>query len=483
MNLAGGCCGNTPEHIAAIAKAVADRRAAPSGRACPAPCACPARNRTTTRRTNNSSSSASAPTWPARRKFAKLVRAGDLEGALAMARQQVENGANVIDICFDDGLIEGKDMMVEIPAFVQTEPDIAKVPIMVDSSKWEILEAGLQCLQGKGIVNSISLKEGEEKFREQAGIIKRYGAAVVVMAFDEHGQAATYEDKIRICEPRLPHPRRRGRLQPGGHHLRPQHPHRRHRHGGAQQLRGRFHQRHQAGSNTTCPAPACPAASPTFRSPSAATTPCARPCTPPSSTTPARPAWTWASSTPACSGVYDEIPPVLLEHVEDVLLNRRPDATERLLELAEQFKGQGGKKTDGGPRLARRTRSKNASNTPCSRASTGSSRRTPRPRWPKYGKPLKVIEGPLMDGMGIVGDLVRRGENVPAPGGEIRPRHEKGRGLAGAAHGGGEARQPEPSARPASSSSPPSRATSTTSAKTSSAWCSPAMATRSPTWA
>ena len=133
-------------------------------------------------------------------QFAKLVRAGDLEAAVEVARQQVENGANVIDICFDDGLIDGKAMMSRYLQLLQGEPDVAKVPIMVDSSKWEILEAGLKCLQGKGIVNSISLKEGEEVFKNHARHIMRYGAAVVVMAFDENGQAATYEEKIRICD-------------------------------------------------------------------------------------------------------------------------------------------------------------------------------------------------------------------------------------------------------------------------------------------
>ena len=133
-------------------------------------------------------------------RFAKLVRSNDLEKAVDVARQQVENGANVIDICFDDGLIDGVEMMGKFLRLLQAEPDVAAVPIMVDSSKWEILEEGLKYLQGKGIVNSISLKEGEENFLRQAKIIKRYGAAVVVMAFDEQGQAATYEEKIRICK-------------------------------------------------------------------------------------------------------------------------------------------------------------------------------------------------------------------------------------------------------------------------------------------
>ncbi len=133
-------------------------------------------------------------------KFAKLVKEGKYEEAVSVARQQVENGANVIDICMDEGMIDGVAAMTRYLQLLASEPEVAKVPFMVDSSKWEVIEAGLKCLQGKGIVNSISLKEGEKKFRENAAKVLKYGAAVVVMAFDEDGQAATYEEKIRICE-------------------------------------------------------------------------------------------------------------------------------------------------------------------------------------------------------------------------------------------------------------------------------------------
>jgi 5-methyltetrahydrofolate--homocysteine methyltransferase len=131
-------------------------------------------------------------------KFARLIKEGNLNEALTIARQQVENGANVIDVNFDEGMIDGKKMMSEFLNLLAAEPDISKVPFMIDSSKWEILEAGLQCIQGKPIVNSISLKEGEKEFLRQAQLLKRYGAAAVVMAFDENGQAATQKDKIRI---------------------------------------------------------------------------------------------------------------------------------------------------------------------------------------------------------------------------------------------------------------------------------------------
>src|SRR2546428_1129013 len=133
-------------------------------------------------------------------RFAQLIKAGDFEAAVAIARQQVANGAQVIDVCMDEGMIDGVAAMTRFLNLIASEPDIAKVPVMVDSSKWEIIEAGLKCLQGKGIVNSISLKEGEAKFLQQAKLVRRYGAAVVVMAFDERGQADTYERKIMVCE-------------------------------------------------------------------------------------------------------------------------------------------------------------------------------------------------------------------------------------------------------------------------------------------
>ncbi|MGZ5180997.1 MAG: dihydropteroate synthase, partial [Ramlibacter sp.] len=132
--------------------------------------------------------------------FARMILAGEFEQALAVARQQVENGAQVIDINMDEAMLDSKAAMVRFLNLIASEPDIARVPVMVDSSKWEVIEAGLRCLQGKGIVNSISMKEGEAEFRRQARLVRRYGAAAVVMAFDEKGQADTFERKIEICE-------------------------------------------------------------------------------------------------------------------------------------------------------------------------------------------------------------------------------------------------------------------------------------------
>ena len=132
-------------------------------------------------------------------KFSKLILAGQFEEALAIARQQVEGGAQIIDINMDEGMIDSEKTMVTFLNLISSEPDIARVPIMIDSSKWSVIEAGLKCIQGKGIVNSISLKEGEEKFRQQARLVRRYGAAVVVMAFDERGQADNLERRKEIC--------------------------------------------------------------------------------------------------------------------------------------------------------------------------------------------------------------------------------------------------------------------------------------------
>src|SRR6185369_8274325 len=132
--------------------------------------------------------------------FARMILAGEFEKALAVARQQVENGAQIIDVNMDEAMLDSRAAMVRFLSLVASEPEIARVPIMIDSSKWEVIEAGLKCVQGKGIVNSISLKEGVEIFKRQATLIRRYGAAAVVMAFDEQGQADTFERKTRICE-------------------------------------------------------------------------------------------------------------------------------------------------------------------------------------------------------------------------------------------------------------------------------------------
>ena len=152
----------------------------------------------------------------------------------------------MIDVNMDEGMLDSEAAMVTFLNLIASEPDISRVPVVIDSSKWSVIEAGLKCVQGKGVVNSISLKEGEEEFVRQATLVRRYGAAVIVMAFDEQGQADTVERKVEICTPLLPDPDRAGRLPARGHHLRPEHLRHRHRHRGARRLRGGLHRGHPA---------------------------------------------------------------------------------------------------------------------------------------------------------------------------------------------------------------------------------------------
>ena len=271
-------------------------------------------------------------------KFSKLILAGDFEGAVAVARQQVANGANIIDINVDEGMLDSEATMTRFLNLVSSEPEIARVPVMIDSSKWSVIEAGLKCAQGKSVVNSISLKNGEEEFLRQARSVRRYGAAVIVMAFDERGQADTLERRTEICRrayklltqaPRFPRQR---------HHFRSQHSHRRDWHGGAPQLRRRFHRSDALDQSRICPRARVSGGisniSFSFRGNNAV-----------------REAMHAAFLYHAIRAgldmgivnagqlaVYEEIEPELRERVEDVLFNRRDDATERLVEFAERVK-------------------------------------------------------------------------------------------------------------------------------------------------
>lgn len=201
INILGGCCGTTPDHIAAIVKKVHSRTPR-------TPKIIKHIARISGLEPLTIDSTPGHPFYMVGERtnvtgsplFSKLIKANNFDGALSVARQQVENGANIIDINFDEGLLDSKKCMTHFLNLIASEPDIAKVPIMIDSSKWEVIEAGLKCVQGKSIVNSISLKEGEEKFLEQAKLIQRYGASAVVMAFDENGQASSKDEKIRICK-------------------------------------------------------------------------------------------------------------------------------------------------------------------------------------------------------------------------------------------------------------------------------------------
>ena len=199
LNIVGGCCGTMPAHIKALAEAVKklSPRVPPTIESY---LRLSGLDALTVRPDSNFLNIGERTNVAGSPKFAQLIKAGDFEGALTVARQQVESGAQVIDVCMDEGMIDGAAAMTRFLNLIASEPDICKVPVMADSSKWEVIEAGLKCLQGKGIVNSISLKEGEDKFLRQAKLVRRYGAAVVVMAFDERGQADTFERRIAVCQ-------------------------------------------------------------------------------------------------------------------------------------------------------------------------------------------------------------------------------------------------------------------------------------------
>jgi 5-methyltetrahydrofolate--homocysteine methyltransferase len=407
INVVGGCCGTTPAHIAAIARRV---KAFP-------PRPVPARRPVSRfsgllpleigpdtgflmigERTNVTGSP----------KFSKLILAGAYEEALVVARQQVENGANLIDVNMDEGMLDGQKAMTHFLNLIASDPDISKVPIMIDSSKWSILEAGLKCVQGKAVVNSISLKDGEDTFCERARKIHCYGAAAVVMAFDENGQADTFERKIEICrrsydilvnqvgfppediifdpniltvatgieehngyavafiecarwiKENLPHARVSGGVSNISFSFRGNNPVREAMHSCF------LYHAIRAGMDM-------------------------------------------GIVNAGMLEVYEEIAPELKERVEDVLLNRRLDATERLVEFAENYKGSGAKKKE--QDLAWREASVEErlayalvkglvdyidADTEEARA--------------KYGRPLSVIEGPLMAGMQVVGDLFGAGK-------------------------------------------------------------------------
>jgi 5-methyltetrahydrofolate--homocysteine methyltransferase len=342
-------------------------------------------------------------------KFAKLVKESKFEEAVSIARQQVENGANVIDICMDEGMIDGVTAMTRFLQLLGSEPEVAKVPFMVDSSKWEVIEAGLKCLQGKGIVNSISLKEGEEKFRQNAATVLKFGAAVVVMAFDEKGQAATYEEKIRICarayrilvdevgfppediifdpniltvatgmeehnnyavdfinatrwiKANLPHAKVSGGVSNISFSFR-----------GNNKVREAMHSSflyHAIAAGMDM-----------------------------------------GIVNAGMLEVYEEIEPELRVLVEDVLLNRRPDATERLVEHGEKLKNVGSAVSEKAAEEWRHgTVEERLSHALVKGIDTFIERDTEEARV-QLGRPLLVIEGPLMAGMSVVGDLFGAGK-------------------------------------------------------------------------
>ena len=410
INVVGGCCGTTPDHIRAIAKAVAPL---PPRKI---PVVSPAMRLSglepftiddsslfvnVGERTNVTGSKA----------FARMILNEEYDKALAVARQQVENGAQVIDINMDEAMLDSVSAMRRFLNLIASEPEIARVPVMLNSSKWEVIETGLKCLQGKSIVNSISLKAGEAEFLRQAKLCRRYGAAVIVMAFDEAGQADTYERKISICKraydllvntigfpaediifdpnifavatgidehnnyavdfieatrwikANLPHAKISGGVSNVSFSLR--------------------------GNN-----PAREAIHTVFLYHAIAA------------------GMTMGIVNAGMIGVYDEIPEALRERVEDVVLNRRPDATERLIEVANEFQAGAKKENDNlqwrtEPVAKRLTYAFVHGLTDFITEDTGEALQE---ILKKGGQPIEVIEGPLMDGMNAVGDLFGQGK-------------------------------------------------------------------------
>ncbi len=407
VNIVGGCCGTTPDHIRAIAEAVEKFQPRPVPEHKPEtrfsglePLAVtPFSNFINIGERTNVAGSA---------RFRRLIHEENYEEAIRVAAQQVENGAQMIDVNFDDGMLDGVACMTRFLNLVAAEPDIARVPVVIDSSKWEVIEAGLKCVQGKAVVNSISLKEGEDVFREHARKIKRYGAAVIVMAFDEQGQATTVERKVEICtrayrilvdeigfppediifdpniltvgtgieehanyavnfieatriiKKTLPHVKVSGGLSNVSFAFR-----------GNNVVREAMHAAFlyhaiQAGLDM-------------------------------------------AIVNAGQLAVYDDIPKDLLERVEDVLFNRRPDATERLVAFAETVKGQGKEKKAEDKAWRSLPVEKRLEHALVKGITDFIVEDTEEARQ-QSSRALDVIEGPLMAGMNVVGDLFGAGK-------------------------------------------------------------------------
>ncbi len=406
VNIVGGCCGSTPEHIRAIAESV--KQYAPHKKVhVPRLMRLSGLEPLTIRPEANFVNIGERTNVTGSPKFAKLILDGKLEEALAVARQQVEGGAQIIDVNMDEGLLDSEKAMVEFLHLIASEPDIARVPIMIDSSKWSVIEAGLKCIQGKGVVNSISLKEGEEKFLEQARLIHRYGAAVVVMAFDETGQADTLERKVEICT-------RAYRLLTDTLDFPPEDiifdPNILTVATGMEEHNAYAVNFIEATREIKKTLPFCKVSggvsniSFSFRGNNVV-----------------REAMHSAFLYHAVHagldmgivnagqlGVYEEIPKDLLQLVEDVLLNRRPDATERLVAFAETVKQQG-KTVVKDDAWRQGTVEERLSHALVKGLVEYIDQDVEEARQ-KLKKPLSVIEGPLMDGMNIVGDLFGSGK-------------------------------------------------------------------------
>jgi 5-methyltetrahydrofolate--homocysteine methyltransferase len=413
VNIVGGCCGTTPDHIGAIAAAVEGLppRARPAARASGSAggrfTELAGLETLTIRPDSNFQMIGERTNVTGSARFARLIRAGNYAEATAVALDQVRGGANLIDVNMDEGMLDSEQAMTAFLNYIATEPEIARVPVMVDSSKWSVILAGLKCVQGKGVVNSISLKEGEEEFLRKASLVQRYGAAVVVMAFDERGQAEMIERKVEICQ-------RAYRLLTGTAGWDPSDiifdPN-------VLAIATGLEEHNAYAINfieatrlikETCPGVRVSGGisnlSFSFRGNDVV-----------------REAIHSAFLYHAIRAgldmgivnagqlvVYEDIPKDLLERVEDIIFNRRPDATERMVEFAATVKG-GGKKKEldlawrGQPVEARLSHALVHGVVDFIEVDVEEARQ-------KYARPLEIIEGPLMDGMKVVGDLFGAGK-------------------------------------------------------------------------
>ncbi|TKB82431.1 MAG: methionine synthase [Nitrospira sp.] len=406
LNIVGGCCGTTPDHIKKIAEAVHGLKPRPVPTIEPYT-RLSGLEAVTLRPDSNFVNIGERTNVTGSPAFSKLILAGDYEAALSVARQQVEGGAQIIDINMDEGMLDSKAAMEKFLRLIASEPDICKVPIMVDSSKWEVLETGLKNIQGKAIVNSISLKEGEEKFIQQATLVHRYGAAVVVMAFDEQGQADTLERKKEICARSYKILTERVGLPATDIIFDPNiltvatgiEEHNNYAVNFIEATR--WIKKNLSGAKVSG---GISNISFSFRGNNVV-----------------REAMHAAFLYHAIKAgldmgivnagqlaVYEEIPKDLLELVEDVLLNRRSDATERLVNFAETVK-QKGKAVVKDDEWRKGTVEERLSHALVKGITDYIDQDTEEARQ-KYPKPLSVIEGPLMAGMNIVGDLFGSGK-------------------------------------------------------------------------
>ena len=411
VNIIGGCCGTTPDHIRAIARAVAGVRPRVSGIGGPG-----SGLRLTTlsgleplviRPDSNFQMIGERTNVTGSKKFERLVKARDWAGATSVALDQVRGGANIIDVNMDEGMLDSEACMTEFLNYIGTEPEIARLPIMIDSSKWSVIEAGLKCVQGKAIVNSISLKEGEADFLAKAHLVRRYGAAMIVMAFDEKGQADTVERKLEICTRAFKLLTEQAGVDPSDIIFDPN----------ILAIATGLEEHNDYGKYfieaTRLIKQACPGVkisggvsnlSFSFRGNEVV-----------------REAIHSAFLFHAIKAgmdmgivnagqliVYEDIPKDLLEHVEDIIFNRRPEATERMVTFAEQVKGSGTKRENDlkwreGSVEARLSFALVHGNVDFIEVDAEEAR-------VKYGRPLLVIEGPLMDGMKVVGELFGAGK-------------------------------------------------------------------------